>query len=162
MIPKNLSWMRPWHKHNQGQVNLLPDKKNVCLIFRTNILEVETQLMTPLPPPINQNYFQQVQSLQHSRFLSFISFIVLIQTFICSYILWKKVISYLMLKEFNSLMLLCHLFSYFLLFFFSFSPFTDINNSGEIDKKDFEIAIQVSKKASTVVTNGNILQSRKR
>lgn len=53
-------------------------------------------------------------------------------------------------------MLLCHL----LFLIFSFSPFTDINNSGEIDKKDFEIAIQVSKKkeASTVVTTENILQ----
>lgn len=42
----------------------------------------------------------------------------------------KKVISYLILKGFFS---------------FRFPTFpTDINNSGEIDKKDFEIAIQVS------------------
>ena len=57
----------------------------------------------------------------------------------------KKVISYLMLKGF------------ILAFFHVY--FTDINNSGEIDKKDFEIAIQVSgvrmnESEKSLATNG--------
>lgn len=120
LVFKTNMWIDPQiplldkHSQEKSTIRLI---KNLKLILRTTILEAEIQLMNP-PLQINQKYFQQFQSLHHSRFLSFISFIVLKQTFICSYILWKKVISYLMLKEFNCLMLLCHFFSYSSYFFY--------------------------------------------